>query len=57
MLECVDLSPFSHPLYDYGMLDTAKKWLDDILNQMRPAIEARNAIRGAGTKSWRRLSR
>ncbi|HWH68841.1 MAG TPA: heterodisulfide reductase-related iron-sulfur binding cluster, partial [Candidatus Sulfotelmatobacter sp.] len=28
------------PLFDYGMLDTAKRWLSDILAKMRPDIEA-----------------
>ncbi len=28
------------PLYDYGMLDRAKTWLADILQKMRPALEA-----------------
>jgi len=28
------------PLYDYGYLDTARKWLLDILDKMRPEIEA-----------------
>src|SRR5207237_5979684 len=28
------------PLYDYGMLETAKKWLRNILHQMPPYIEA-----------------
>ena len=28
------------PLFDYGMLDTAKRWLSDILVTIRPAIEA-----------------
>jgi Fe-S oxidoreductase len=28
------------PLYDYGMLDTAEKWLKQILRKMRPQIES-----------------
>jgi FAD/FMN-containing dehydrogenase/Fe-S oxidoreductase len=28
------------PLYDYGMLDTAKRWLRDILDKLRPAIRS-----------------
>ena len=28
------------PLYDYGMLDTAKRWLRDILDELRPQIRA-----------------
>jgi FAD/FMN-containing dehydrogenase/Fe-S oxidoreductase len=28
------------PLYDYGMLDTAEKWLQDIVRIMQPHIEA-----------------
>src|SRR5579884_1559479 len=28
------------PLYDYGMLDTAKSWLLQILNMLKPQIEA-----------------
>ncbi|HEY5232535.1 MAG TPA: FAD-binding and (Fe-S)-binding domain-containing protein [Verrucomicrobiae bacterium] len=28
------------PLYDYGMLDTAERWLRQILDVMRPEIEA-----------------
>ena len=28
------------PLYDYGFLDTAEKWLRNILEQVRPEIEA-----------------
>ncbi len=28
------------PLYDYGMLDTAQKWLEQILVNLRPSIEA-----------------
>jgi FAD/FMN-containing dehydrogenase/Fe-S oxidoreductase len=28
------------PLYDYGMLTTAKRWLEDILERMRPEIQA-----------------
>src|SRR5205085_5092873 len=28
------------PLYDYGMLDTAEKWLREILKNLRPEIEA-----------------
>jgi FAD/FMN-containing dehydrogenase/Fe-S oxidoreductase len=28
------------PLYDYGMLATAKRWLEHILRTLRPAIEA-----------------
>lgn len=32
------------PLYDYGMLDTAQRWLKDILVTLRPAIEAGTPI-------------
>ena len=28
------------PLYDYGMLDTAKRWLQQILTALQPQIEA-----------------
>lgn len=28
------------PLYDFGMLDTARRWLGDILETLRPAIRA-----------------
>ena len=28
------------PLYDYGMLDTAKRWLEQILRGLRDEIEA-----------------
>lgn len=28
------------PLYDYGMLDTAERWLKDILRELGPAIRA-----------------
>ncbi|HVV01733.1 MAG TPA: FAD-linked oxidase C-terminal domain-containing protein, partial [Verrucomicrobiae bacterium] len=28
------------PLFDYGMLDTVKRWLADMLAKMRPAIQA-----------------
>ncbi len=28
------------PLYDYGMLDRAERWLADILEKMRPSFEA-----------------
>jgi FAD/FMN-containing dehydrogenase/Fe-S oxidoreductase len=32
------------PLYDYGMLDTAARWLQDITRKLRPAIEAGTPI-------------
>src|SRR5438045_7304172 len=32
------------PLYDYGMLDTAEKWLRNILKTIRPQIEAGTPI-------------
>ncbi len=28
------------PLYDYGMLDTAQRWLEEILTELRPALDA-----------------
>jgi Fe-S oxidoreductase len=34
------------PLYDYGMLDTAKAWLRDILEVLRPVIEDGTPIVG-----------
>ena len=44
------------PLYDFGMLKTAKRLLRQILDELRPEIEARDAIRGAGAKLRGRLS-
>jgi Fe-S oxidoreductase len=32
------------PLYDYGMLDTARRWLEQILETLAPAIEAGTPI-------------
>ncbi len=34
------------PLYDYGMLDTAKRWLRQIIETLRPEIEAGTPIVG-----------
>jgi len=34
------------PLYDYGMLDTAKAWLLDILEALRPEIQAGTPVVG-----------
>src|SRR5579883_2504008 len=34
------------PLYDYGMLDTAKSWLLNILNALRPEIQAGTPVVG-----------
>ncbi len=34
------------PLYDYGMLDTAKRWLRQIIETLRPQIEAGTPIIG-----------
>jgi FAD/FMN-containing dehydrogenase/Fe-S oxidoreductase len=34
------------PLYDYGMLDTAKRWLREIIETLRPEIQAGTPIVG-----------
>jgi FAD/FMN-containing dehydrogenase/Fe-S oxidoreductase len=34
------------PLYDYGMLDTAKRWLRQILRELKPEIEAGTPVVG-----------
>ncbi len=34
------------PLYDYGMLDTAKRWLRNILRELKPEIEAGTPLVG-----------
>jgi FAD/FMN-containing dehydrogenase/Fe-S oxidoreductase len=34
------------PLYDYGMLDTAKRWLRQIIETLRPEIEAGTPLVG-----------
>jgi len=34
------------PLYDYGMLDTARRWLGNILDQLEPEIQAGTPVVG-----------
>ena len=45
------------PLYDFGMLDRAKRLLLKTLDTLAARDRSRNSHRGAGTELRRRLSR